>query len=70
MLVLSQPFDADGGVCRNDIVDLSFNSCPVLLNTPSYDYMYTAYTCTHIHKITHHRPVQDAGPVTMKLHGD
>ena len=34
MPVLDQPFfDADGGVCRNDIIDLSFKSCPVLLNT-------------------------------------
>ena len=65
MLVLGQPFAADGagGVCS---IDLSFKSCLVLLNTLS---MIIHGIHMHSHTlITHHRPVQDAGPVTMKVH--
>ena len=62
--VLDQPFDADGGICNNNIIDLSFRSYPILLNTLAI----THGIHIHTHKVTRHRLVQDARPVTMKTH--
>ena len=56
--VLDQPFDADGGVCRNDIM---LQKCLILLTHGIHS------TRTHYkYNLTHHRPIQDAGPVNLK----
>ena len=59
--VLDQPFDADGGVCRNDNI-IMLQSCPILLNTTIAITHSIHTTRTHCkYNLTHHRPIQDAG---------